>query len=113
MVAFFSTKCMANDDFSEGRSCAIGGGIMRDSGEVVCDRGEVVCDRGRPCVIGGRPCVIVRRSCVIGRRSCVIGRNKIPFLSFAEFWVRVTSGPGFSLGRIFGGLSIEPWGGGG
>ena len=35
---------------------------------------------------------------------------KIPFSFFADFWVRVTSeAPGVSLGRIFGGPSIEPF----
>ena len=34
---------------------------------------------------------------------------KIPFSFFAEFWVR---GTGDSLGKILGGGSIEPFGGG-
>ena len=33
---------------------------------------------------------------------------KNPFSFFAEFWVRVTRGPGVSLGRILRGPSIEP-----
>ena len=38
---------------------------------------------------------------------------KIPLSFSAEFWVRVTSGArGVSVGRILGGLSIEPFLGG-